>query len=125
MAMIRFAAADIENHLADLDQQKLDDLAFGAILLDGRGTIVSYNAAESAITGRDPQDVIGLNFFKDIAPCTNLEGFRGKFDVGVKSGMLNEFFEWMFNYQMVPTKVQVHMKRAALQDRYWVFVKRL
>jgi photoactive yellow protein len=33
--------------------------------------------------------------------------------------------EYTFNYQMKPTKVKVHMKKALVGDSYWVFVKRL
>ena len=125
MHIVAFGATDIDNRLAQMSTRELDSLSFGAIQLDGAGNILAYNAAEGAITGRDPQAVIGQNFFKDVAPCTNQKGFRDKFDEGVRSGALNAAFEWTFDYNMKPTKVQVHMKKAAVGDKYWVFVKRL
>ncbi len=125
MEMVAFASDDIANSLANLSESQLDELAFGAVQLDADGNIIAYNAVEGDITGRDPKSVIGKNFFTDVAPCTNQPEFRGKFEDGVRQGKLNSLFEWTFDYNMTPTKVQVHMKSATLKDRYWIFVKRL
>ena len=108
-----------------MDDSQLDNVAFGAIQLDAEGKILQYNAAEGDITGRDPKEVIGKNFFKDVAPCTDSPEFYGKFKEGVQSGNLNTMFEYTFDYQMTPTKVKVHMKKALSGDSYWVFVKRV
>lgn len=125
MEIVQFGSGDIENTLANMDKNQLDNVAFGAIQLDANGLIQQYNAAEGDITGRDPSKVIGKSFFRDIAPCTNSPEFKGRFDEGVKSGSLNTMFEYTFDYEMQPTKVKVHMKKALTGDSYWVFVKRL
>jgi photoactive yellow protein len=125
MDIVRFGSEDIENSLAGMSSDELDGLAFGAIQLDGDGKIINYNAAEGEITGRNPDEVKGKNFFTEVAPCTNTDEFYGKFRDGVASGSLNSLFEYVFDYNMKPTKVQVHMKRALQGDSYWVFVKRL
>ncbi len=125
MDIVTFGSDDIENALSKMSDKDVDGLAFGAIQLDKNGNILQYNAAEGALTGRDPKAVIGKNFFTEVAPCTNQPGFHGKFEEGVKSGNLNEMFEYVFDYQMEPTKVKVHMKKALTDDSYWVFVKRL
>lgn len=125
MEVVKFGSSDIENSLAKMDEKKLDELAFGAIQLDKNGRIMQYNAAEGGITGRDPKSVIGKNFFKDVAPCTQGKEFEGRFREGVKNDNLNAMFEYVFDYQMKPTKVKVHMKKALSGDSYWIFVKRL
>ncbi|MFP4643861.1 MAG: photoactive yellow protein [Spirochaetales bacterium] len=125
MEVVKFNADDIENKLAQLSDQELDNLAFGAIQLDKDGRILSYNAAEGDITGRKPEEVKGKNFFTEVAPCTNSDEFYGRFKNGVESGNLNDLFEYVFDYKMTPTKVKVHMKKALSDDSYWVFVKRL
>lgn len=125
MEMVRFGSEDIENTLASMSGKQLDGLAFGAIQLDGNGKILSYNAAEGDITGRDPKSVIGRNFFSDVAPCTNSREFSGRFREGVQNDNLNTLFEYVFDYEMKPTKVKVHMKKAISGDTYWIFVKRL
>jgi photoactive yellow protein len=125
MHFIEFGKDDIENTLSTISGDQLNELAFGAIQLDGSGKILQYNAAEGSITGRDPKSVIGKNFFTDVAPCTNTSAFKGVFDAGVKSGNLNTMIEYVFDYNMAATRVKVHMKKALVGDSYWVFVKRL
>ena len=125
MEIVKFGQEDIANTLSKMSDKDLDGLAFGAIQLDKNGTILQYNAAEGDITGRDPEEVKGKNFFREVAPCTNTDEFYGKFRKGVESGDLNTLFEYTFDYNMMPTKVKVHMKKALSGDGYWVFVKRL
>lgn len=125
MEIVRFGSDDIDNILANLSEEDLDSLAFGAIQLDRQGTVLSFNAVESEITGRDPAAVKGKNFFTEVAPCTNTDEFAGAFRTGVETGSLNTLFEYVFDYEMRPTKVQVHMKRSLQGDTYWVFVKRV
>jgi photoactive yellow protein len=125
MDIVGFGKDDIHNVLAKLSPQEIDQLAFGAVQLDDKGTVLQYNAAESSITGRASKDVIGKNFFRDVAPCTSTPGFKGLFDKGVREGNLNTMFEYVFDYNMAPTKVKIHMKKAIADDSYWIFVKRL
>lgn len=122
---VAFGRLDDDNVLARLDDAQLDKLAFGAIELDATGRIVKYNAAEGAITGRDPRTMIGKNFFTEVAPCTNRPAFKGVFDAGVRGRNLNTLFEYVFDHQMKPTKVKIHMKRGLADNSYWIFVKRV
>jgi len=125
MDIVKFGQEDIDNALQKMNDSDLDNLTFGAIKLDSKGTILQYNAAEGDITGRNPDEVIGKNFFTEVAPCTNQDEFYGRFKKGVEGGELNDLFEYVFDYKMAPTKVKVHMKSALTDDNYWVFVKRL
>lgn len=124
LQVVDFGADDIDNQLANMNSNEIDGLAFGAIQLDESGNILKYNQAEGAITGRDPGQVIGKNFFTAVAPCTNTPQFKGAFDKVVKEGS-SVMLEYTFDYQMTPTKVKVHMKPALSGDSYWIFVKRL
>ncbi|MCC2958595.1 photoactive yellow protein [Massilia sp. IC2-477] len=123
--IIAFGKDDIENKLSSMSAGQIDELAFGAIQLDAQGKIMRYNEAEAQITGRQASAVIGSNFFRDVAPCTNTPRFKGIFDAGVRTGTLNTMFEYVFDYKMNPTKVKIHMKKAISDGTYWIFVKRL
>lgn len=125
MNVIAFGRDDIENTLANFTPQQIDQLAFGAVQVDARGTVLAYNAAEESITGRTAASVFGKNFFSEVAPCTNVAAFKGVFDAGVAADNLNTMFEYVFDYRMTPTHVKVHMKKALRGDTYWIFVKRL
>lgn len=124
LEVIDFGANDIDNRLAKLNSAEIDQLAFGAIQLDANGVIQQYNETEGAITGRSPKQVIGKNFFTDVAPCTNTPKFKGAFDKVVKDRG-SVMLEYTFDYQMTPTKVKVHMKPALVGGSFWIFVKRL
>ena len=124
LEVIDFGATDLENQLARMSTSEIDQLAFGAIQLDSTGTILQYNETEGAITGRSPAQVIGKNFFKDVAPCTNTPKFNGAFDKVVQDHS-SVMLEYTFDYQMAPTKVKVHMKPALVGGSFWIFVKRL
>jgi photoactive yellow protein len=125
MDLVGFNKTDIDNVLNRMAEKDIDKLAFGAIELDRNGTVLRYNAAEGAITGRNPAAVIGKNFFRDVAPCTSKPAFKGVFDAGVRGDNLNTMFEYVFDYQMKPTKVKVHMKKALSGGNFWIFVKRV
>jgi photoactive yellow protein len=121
--VVAFGKDDIENVLGKMSDKQINELAFGAIQLDAAGKIPTYNDAEAGITGRKSIDVIGRNFFKDVAPCTNTPKFKGVFDTGVRQDNLNTMFEYVFDYNMSPTKVKIHVKKAILGGSSWIFVK--
>ena len=123
--LVSFGGSDIENTLSNLNDNDLDKLAFGVVKLDTGGRIISYNAAEGDIVGRDPSEMKGKSFFTEVAPCTNTPEFRGKFDEGVKNNNLNVMFDYQFDYKMAPTRVKIHMKKGMVRGEYWVFVKRM
>lgn len=62
-----------------LSAREADRLPFGLLLLDDEGTVLRYNAAESRLSGRAPEETLGLNFFRDVAPCTRVQEFEGRF----------------------------------------------
>lgn len=107
-----------------MSTDELDALPFGAIRLDPEGRIVSYNAAEAEISGRDPDAVIGKDFFKEVAPCTNVQEFAGRFREGVQRGELNVILPYVFDFKMSPTQVWVRLFYSQRSKTAWVFVTR-
>jgi photoactive yellow protein len=72
-----FRPSDLARAVADGD---VDTLPFGVIVVDRKGTILEYNAYESEMTGFSRGRVLGLNFFHDVAPCTAIKEFEGRFE---------------------------------------------
>ena len=124
MDVVKFGAGDTENLLAR-DPGRIERLPFGAILVDRVGKVLQYNQAEAMISGRAPNDVLGKNFFNDIAPCSKGHAFQSKFQAGLAAGQVNTLFEYTFDYKMAPTKVRVHLKSNNVNEGVWVFIKRL
>lgn len=122
LEVVTHESQDIDNVLQNMSKSEIDKLAFGAIQLDESGKILFYNAKESEITGRKADDVIGKNFFKEVAPCTRGRLFEDKFYTDVVLNKKSVLFEYIFDYNMTPTKVKVHMKPAMMGDSYWILV---
>lgn len=119
---IPVALQDVEQ-IDAMNVQQLDSLPFGAIRLDEQGTILSYNMAEARLTGRDPKKVVGRNFFTEIAPCTNVQSFAGRFREGVAKGDLHAVFPYRFDFEMAPRDVTVTLFYSNQTRSAWVFVR--
>jgi photoactive yellow protein len=113
---------ELEN-IDRMNVEELDALPFGAIRLDRTGKILSYNTTESKLTGRDPKRVIGRNFFTDVAPCTNVQAFAGRFREGVAKGDMHVIFPYRFDFEMAPRDVSVTLFYSKQTETAWVFVR--
>ena len=111
--------------LGGLSEAEFDGLPFGAILVDDAGTVLRYNATESRLSGRTRAEVLGRNFFRDIAPCTHVPGFHGRFADGVARGRLDCRFTFVFEFRMDPVRVEIRMMSAEVPGRHWILVRKL
>jgi len=123
MEIIPFGSQDVDNILSR-EPQRAEYLPFGAVLLDRQGTIVKYNKAESMIANRNPADVIGKNFFNDIAPCAKGKRFHGEFLKFHQTGQINVMFDYRFAYKGADVGVRIHLKSQPDGQFCWLFVKR-
>ncbi|MEL6482114.1 MAG: photoactive yellow protein [Pseudomonadota bacterium] len=123
MEILPFGSNDIDNIL-QREPHRAESLPFGAVLVDRKGTIQKYNAAEAYITKRDPQEVIGQNFFNDIAPCAKGKRFHGEFLKFRRAGHIDTLFDYEFDYKMERVRVKIHLKSQDDGQSCWIFVKR-
>jgi photoactive yellow protein len=110
-------------HADKMTEEELDHLPFGAIQLDTDGNILKYNDYESRLAGVSKSDAIGRNFFTEIAPCTNVKEFYGRFKVGVEKKMLHEKFRYHFAFTRNPVDVTVTLFYSGITRSIWVFVR--
>ncbi|MEF8980647.1 PAS domain-containing protein [Thiohalorhabdus sp.] len=111
--------------MVNRNHHDLDNLAFGAVPVASAGRVMSFNAAESDITGRGPEALNGENVFEAVAPCTTGPGFPGKFTGGMQTRKLDTVFEYTFDYQMPAPKVGAPKKKALTGNSCWILVKRV
>ncbi|MHC4955908.1 MAG: PAS domain-containing protein [Planctomycetota bacterium] len=109
--------------VASMSRGELDELPFGAIEVDGEGTILQYNAAEARLAGLDPKDVIGKNFFAEVAPCTNVQEFAGRFRAELTPDRLSIAFPYEFKFASKRMSVLVLMHIDPESGRRWIFVQ--
>jgi photoactive yellow protein len=108
-----------------MSEAALDELPHGAIQLDTEGRILKYNAYESQLANLDKAKVIGRNFFKEVAPCTDVKEFYGRFKDGVEAKSLHAKFRYHFAFKKTPRDMIVSLFYSDVTNTVWVFVKPL
>lgn len=121
-----FVPQKLIDNLDVLTASQADKIPFGVVKLDDQGNIEiynKYNYDEFADFGN--MNVIGKNYFTDVAPCANNFIFSGRFKRGVQSGSLDHEFEYCFTYKLMPTDVRVRLYRDKDSGSNWIFVKKM
>jgi photoactive yellow protein len=106
----------------DLSTAELDQLPFGMIQLDATGRILKFNAVESRLASLDQQQQIGRQFFTEVAPCTKVQAFYGRFKEGVLREHLDTTFSFHFAFKQKPRDVTVRLFYSRRTRSVWVMV---
>ena len=96
----------------------LDCLPIGIVRISPTGEILAFNQTESGRFGYQAADVLGKNFFKDVAPCTSVKEFRGRFDALVQKNQPGrETLDFVFCTENWSKLVQVVLLWEPEQER--------
>ncbi|MEO1267715.1 MAG: PAS domain-containing protein [Myxococcota bacterium] len=106
-----------------LDAEDLDSYPFGVIQLDSAGRVLAYNLYEEELAQLKRQDVLGKNFFFEVAPCTRVRRFYGRFLDGVEAGALDATFGFVFPFAHGERQVEVSLFFRASDQTVWVVVR--
>lgn len=90
-----------------IDFATLDLLPYGIIVVDREGKILYYNAREEQIAGRRKENVIGRNFFTEVAPCTQVRDFYGRFQEAMNRPGWTVNFQFRFPFPDNPREVEI------------------
>ena len=105
---------DEADRLAKISARDLDSLPYGAILLDESGRILSYNDTESRMARLPIEAVLGRNFFTEVAPCTRVKEFEGRFRaLASGQGLPVVSFDFVFPFPFGAQRVAVLLTRGA------------
>jgi photoactive yellow protein len=108
-----------------MKETELDALPLGAIQLDAQGNILKYNAFESRLANVPKNMAVGKNFFRQVAPCTDVKEFYGRFKEGVAAKKLHEKFRYHFFFKKNPRDVVITLFYSGITATVWVFVRPL
>lgn len=103
--------------LRHVDWSNLELLPFGIIVVDDSGTVLYYNAREEQIAGRRRADVLGKNFFRDVAPCTQVAQFYGEFTEIVSGQRPSAEFRFTFPFEARSRDVEIAMMPFRSDER--------
>ncbi|HEX8905995.1 MAG TPA: PAS domain-containing protein [Longimicrobiaceae bacterium] len=119
------ASAEILEQADVLSESELDTLPVGMIQLDRRGKVLKYNRTEAELARLSKDDVLGKSFFDEVAPCTRVQEFLGRFVEGVEKKQLHTMFDYTFRFRDGRRKnVIISMFYSTSTDTVWVCVER-
>jgi photoactive yellow protein len=118
---LTFTQPGLLDSLETADAAVLDALTFGVIGMAPDGTVVSYNIAESALSGLTPAKVVGRHFFSAVAPCTNNFMVAHRFET---EATLDDIIDYVFTLRMQPTRVRLRLLKQTGRSRMFLAVDR-
>lgn len=118
----------MQDDLSALSAAEIDSLPFGFIALAPDGTVRKYNRFEADLSRKDPQEVLGKSFFREVAPCTQVHEFEGRFRELLARGADESpalTFDFEFRFRHGSQKVRIAFLRSPLDSEVIVTVNRL
>ncbi len=113
---------DVVKRLDAIEARELDQLPLGMIELDATGKILRFNKTEGDLARIDPKRQVGRNFFEEVAPCTKVQEFHGRFVEGVRKKELYETFGFEFQFPHGRREVAITLFFAHKTQSIWVLV---
>lgn len=109
----------------ELPLERLDELPFGAIVIDPDGTIAEYNEYETRLSHLERDAVLGKNFFRDVAPCTAVREFEGRLRAFLRtSETVSESFDYFFPFRHGTATVEITFLRLTRRRQILIAVER-
>jgi len=100
----------------DINFETLELLPYGVIVLDARGAVLFYNQREEEISGQRRDQVLGRNFFLEVAPCTAVRDFHQRFlDLMAEGGGRTDF-DFTFPFTLGPRRVRITLQAFRKED---------
>jgi photoactive yellow protein len=112
--------------LLTLSQEELDALPYGVIELDEHARVRGYNRAEERLSGLPRDRFLGRHFFTEVAPCTRVAEFEGRFhQILASTTPAEEEFSFVFRFARGHRFVLVRLGYAPEPRRAFISVRSL
>lgn len=115
-------ADELLRQVDELSAKDMDTLPFGMIQLDRTGSILKFNQTEANLARINRDRQIGKNFFDDVAPCTKVKEFYGRFQQGLRERSLYETFGFVFKFDHGWRNVAITLFYSSKTDSVWVLI---
>lgn len=108
-----------------LSDDGLDALPYGVIQLSVDGKILKYNQFESDFAQLRKEQVIGRNFFLEVAPCTAVKEFQGRFKKVTSTKGHCATFEFTYELHSKSHPMLVTLLYNERTCTVWLFAQRI
>lgn len=107
----------------DLGTDLVDALPFGVLELAADGTVRVFNEAEARMSGLDGADVVGHDFFAEVAPCTRDTIVEERFRTLLARGGGDADITFVFRFRTGHRLVRIRMLVDPSRDRHLLLVQ--
>lgn len=118
-SLLPFNEPTLGSWLAGSSQSTLDELAYGVVEMDLAKIVLRYNATESNYSGLPARHVIGRQFFREVAPCSDNRHVAQRYD----QSSLDETITYVFSLRMKPVPVTLRMIKLASVPTMYLLVR--
>jgi len=98
----------------DVLKALMDELPIGVIVLDTAGEVVFYNRYEEELAQRDRVNVVGRDFFREVAPCMRVAGLVTHFE-RLGEQPLHVDLDFQFDFPFIPQPRDVHIRLRSFE----------
>ena len=116
-----FTQQGLLESLYEADKITLYAFPFGVIGMTADGTVISYNTAESRLSGLTSTNVIGRHFFSAVAPCINNFMVAHRFET---EATLDYIMDYVFTLRMQPINVRLRLLKDTGRSHMFLAVER-
>lgn len=109
-----------------LTVEQLNDLPYGVVVVDREGTVLAYNDTESRLASVPKDRVLMRNFFREVAPCTQVKEFAGRFEAFTRGETRSsvEQFDFVFNFASGAQHVTIIFTPGRARGTYNILMTR-
>jgi photoactive yellow protein len=121
--LLDYNNAKLAQEVESLSEDEVNALPFGAIRLNAEGLVIYYSDAERMLSGSGDHPRLGLNFFREIAPCMDNEYYSGRIAQALLRGTLDLEFTHIGDFEDRNRELTVRVQSAS-DGGYWIFMQR-
>ncbi len=118
-----FEAADLARKVEALDADALEALPYGVVKLDSQGTVQIYNQTEATQSGRKRRPTVGLDFWREVAPCMAGPDLRGRVEAATAHGAVDIEIGWIGDFDDPEGEINIRVLSAS-DGGLWLFMSR-
>jgi photoactive yellow protein len=118
-----FESADLARKVEALSDDERDALPYGVIKLDPHGAVQIYSATEARRSGHKKRPAMGLDFFKEVAPCMASPAMRGRIEAAAARGTVDIEIGWTGDFDDPDRDIRIRVMSAS-DGGLWLFMNR-
>lgn len=120
---IDFYSPRLAETLGAATQDEINNLPFGAVRMSKTGVVEFYSSREQEISGFG-RSAIGLNWFREVAPCMDNPIIRGRIDMATALGPVDITLEHVGLFDNPKARVELRVVETSDRLGYWLVLRK-